>query len=485
MRQTSSGEILSEVYSARIEAVEALIAAGAAPSAANVTTLAASAEALTKAAARYGNAPTGDLYHTFGELVKIAGLLGDWQVAIRDAAADADRFLRAAKERAQALKTNGSIPALLKDLPEKIETISTTAQAKEFIGQLAEVPLPVGLYYVAPDEPKGRRTKHEDEDIQKAKLAVAFLEFTVDGRPLTEVHYMAPMQIHDLDLTVRVSRWPNKAERLVLRPVSVVSAAFYQLPTFEFLAPGGDGPHKFEAHSHATLTMPQSILARPLEFKYTAEFEPRETEQPVEVVGQRTLRLEAIDWERNPQTGYTNIDRKLIAIRDQLRGMAGVPEEDIAEALKVAVSLGKLAGQAVQDNRFPQPLKERDFQMETLRHLRSDPPIGSTLQEHPRAGGGITDLSFKGLPIELKAETDQTLQLQDCQSYVEQSQAYAVANGRRLGILCVLDTSPKQAPPFPAEEGIGLLFRNQTDRRVPIITPLIQGNLTRPSKFSV
>ena len=51
--------------------------------------------------------------------------------------------------------------------------------------------------------------------------------------------------------------------------------------------------------------------ARPFEFKYVAKFKPQSAEQPVNVVGQRTLLLEGIDLARNPITGYPNLDHKL------------------------------------------------------------------------------------------------------------------------------------------------------------------------------
>lgn len=484
MRHTRSREILSEVYSARIQAIEALTQAQAGPSAAQVIALAEAVKAVDNASQAYGDATTRRVYEVFAELVRVAGFLCEWKLAIVEATPDGDRFLRAAKERSQALKVEGEegLEALGK-LALSVEQIGTVAQANSFFHELEAIPLPVGLYQVTPKEAFHLPVPNEPSE-EKPQLAVAFLEFTIGGRPLTDVHFIAPHLMHDLDITVRVSRWPDKAERLVLRPVTVEHADIYQLPSFEFLAPTGNGPFKFTGHNRAIIKVAQSIHARPLEFKYVAEFEPLGVEQPIEVVGQRTLRLEAADWQREPRTGYVNIDKRLLEIRDQLRGMSGVSEDDIAEALTVVVSLGKLAGQAVQDNAFPNVYKEKEFQLETRKFLRSEAVIGSALQEHAHAGGGITDLTYKGIPVELKAETDILLELKDCQKFVGQSQAYTVANGKRVGVLCVLDSSPKTIPPFPVEDGIGVLFRQDGDRRVPIITVLIQGNLAKPSKFS-
>jgi len=51
-------------------------------------------------------------------------------------------------------------------------------------------------------------------------LAVAFLKFTIDGIPLSEIHYVSPGEMHDLDIEVRVSRWQG-ATALILQPVMI------------------------------------------------------------------------------------------------------------------------------------------------------------------------------------------------------------------------------------------------------------------------
>jgi hypothetical protein len=71
------------------------------------------------------------------------------------------------------------------------------------------------------------------------------------------------------------------------------------------------------------------------------------------------------------------------------------------------------------------------------------------LEEHPRAAGGITDLSFKGIRLELKSESDKLMTLNDCKKFVGQAASYAVATGKRLAPLCVLDFSKKNRAPFP------------------------------------
>lgn len=449
--------------------------------------LRASADALDEASSDYGEAPSHITYAAFAGLVRISAFLVEWQLEVLAAGADADRFLRAAKERVKEWLNkylSDSRLAGFCEVAAAMEIVSHLSGVKEICLKLARVPMPVGLFHVARRE-RGIWGRGDKPDApEKPGLAVAFVEFTVGGVPVSEVHHIAPNMLHDVDITVRVSRWPERAERLVLKHVSVENPAIYELPNFTFRTPKGAGPFNLHESGRVLLKIPQSIRAKPLEFRYMAEFEPLDVEQPVEVVGQRTLRLEGVDWQRESQTGYANIDRKILEIRNQLRRLPGVPEVDMVNALKVAVTLGKMAGQSVQDNIFPGQWLEKGFHNEVRRFLRSEPSIGAQLQEHPRSAGGITDLSYEGIPIELKAEKDRTLQFSECSQFLGQTVSYAVGNGRRLGILCVLDTSPRTTAPLPVEDGVGIQFYTNGGHQVPVITLLVQGNLLLPSSLS-
>jgi hypothetical protein len=189
-----------------------------------------------------------------------------------------------------------------------------------------------------------------------------------------------------------------------------------------------------------------------------------------------------MDGTDRPITGYRGIDRRILEVRDVLRQRPLVTPEDVTNALTLLAALGSLAGQAVQDHLFPEPLNEGAFQAFIRSHLRRRPDIGSKLEEHPRAGAGTTDLSFERIRLELKSVNDRPLGLTDCQRYVGQSASYATGSDKRVGVLCVLDGSRKIEQPFPAEDGIGILKTG--DDAVAVVTVLVQGNLARPSDLS-
>jgi hypothetical protein len=126
---------------------------------------------------------------------------------------------------------------------------------------------------------------------------------------------------------------------------------------------------------------------------------------------------------------------------------------------------------------------EKEFQAQVRKDLRRSPRIGSDLEEHAAAAGGFTDLSLRGITIELKETGTRIKQMEDCRKYVEQAASYAVAKGKRVALLCILDTSAKNSAPWSAAEGIDVLM-SAPPANVAVITLVIQGNITRPSKLS-
>jgi hypothetical protein len=140
--------ILSGVYSARIDAVEALSAA-ADRRVANGARLRTLASALDEVTIRYGDARVAVVYSAFASLMRTLAMLVEWRAAILGAAVDADRFLRSGRELHRAW---------LEEYAEREEAAGLAGAAApisnldgiEKVGQLCQavgsVPLPIGIY---------------------------------------------------------------------------------------------------------------------------------------------------------------------------------------------------------------------------------------------------------------------------------------------------------------------------------------------------
>src|SRR5690606_28603926 len=225
MRSTDYAEILSEVYSTRIKALDALrLVAKGAPG--HEDRLHKAAEALSASADLYDAAPNAALFAALGELLEQIALLADWRAGVLAATSDSDRFWKAAVARAQTwIEANKDISDLnaFKEVAERIKAAENISDVAHIAALLAVIPLPVGLFTV-PGQSNHRI--HGDGHIceKPEQLTIAFLKFTIDGTPLEEIHFLTPGELHDLDIEVRVSRWPHSATGLIIEPITIEQA---------------------------------------------------------------------------------------------------------------------------------------------------------------------------------------------------------------------------------------------------------------------
>lgn len=478
-------EIFEKIFPLRLKAIELLRCSSGAI---DIDAIGECAERVREASSLLGRAPAAKLWNIFAEAISCISFLEDWRRAILAGETDSDRLLRAARARLQIVSEIAGNTVFEQTVLSILQPVNSELQLAEVITirrALAKVPMPVPIYADPIPEPP-EWAKHNIQSKQKFPqgIAVAFLEFSINGRPAERVHWLPSHQTNDLEILIRISRWPEHATVVRLSSVSIEPPSTFELPVFEFEKPSGDPPYLLRRLGRMVLHAPQSFHARPYEFMYTAECYPPQSEQPVAVAGQRTLRLDGSDTRQNPITGYPAVDLKILSIREQMRQEPDLPSNDIADALTLLASIGNLMGQAVQDSRYPEPILEEEFQRDIRQFLRQSPTIAVELEEQAHAAGGRTDLSFRGIRIELKSERSNCLLPEDCKQYTEQAATYGVGTNRRLAFLCILDCSHKKNPPFPIEDGLFIVKVQTATAPIYVITCLIQGGIPKPSSFS-
>jgi hypothetical protein len=476
--------VLAQTYPSRIAAIEAIVAY---PEDAGGDELRARAEAVSAAAKSFGKAAAARDWHAFATGLEILGLLADWSEAVHTAAVDADRFLRAARLRYRSFAAesdHGAFGVALVATLAAIDGELDVAAVSTLRATVAALEMPVAILGVEDTGRFGPRVI-EEAAAKPDEIAVAFLEFAIDGKPADTVHSLSAGQVHDLDLTIRVSRWPDGTERLVIEPVSIEPPSTWDFPPFEFARPEGLPPYVFQRQGRMALHAAQGFNTRPLEFRYAAEFQPRlKREESIVLAGQRTLRLDGTDASRHPVTGYGELDAKIIQLRERLRLEPLISETDVRDLLALLTPVANLMGQSVQDNRYQTPIDEAAFQTDFQAFLRANAAIGSKLEVQAQVTGGKTDLSFRGIRIELKSERSKRLLPEDCKKFADQAASYAVGTGRRIALLCVLDCSPKSLVPFPVADGLTIIPVETGTSPIYVVACLLQGGLARPSDLS-
>lgn len=369
-------------------------------------------------------------------------------------------------------------------------------------------------------------------------VPVAFLRFGVAGEPTaTDVIAVQPDVLYDLAIEATLSRWPSGATHVEFVPMHVEPAGSLTVPTFRFSDPAeragsnaGSAPLVLVGAERLRVHGAHDLLARPLEVTYvghgivvdatagdstavahravltqrphreqmsergptggsTVDEAPmvRATSVPIDVRGHRRLALRALDPRLSPTTGFPVLDSHLDSIRTTAR-RAGFADCELAPFLALLSAVAGLAQRAVTDALYPGAWTEADFQRDLRDRLRAMPHLGADLHEHPRAGGGITDLVLRGITLELKVDDAKGLGVANTvERFGQQAAQYVAASGRRCGLLVLLDVSAKDSAPGLVQNDIALeALRPPDGGEVPVWlgVVILRGNLARPSALS-
>jgi hypothetical protein len=435
---------------------------------------------------------TGHQYAAFGELLVACGMLSKWRAAVRAAERDSHRFLLAAQQRAEAVLNapeGVKLPPRLGSVARDVERIDQPREVPAVQAALLASPLALPLKHHRSMPRRGGRAATPAPVPTRAPPPVAVVQFALDETPLESDILIQPEVMHDLAVRLELAHWPAGATEILLEPVSVEPPAVFDLPTFRIPAPDALEATRFADSGRLILRLRQTLRSRPLEFVYRATALLADgREMPVHLEGQRRFTIRSYDPHTQPVTGNPEADVRLLELTTELRRVRNLSAADRDDFMLIMAELARIAGESLASNLFDSSdWDEKAWQDQVWRELRTNPVIGSELEKHPHIAGGITDLSFHRLRIELKVERERLVTVDDARGFMQQTVQYVVGSHKRLGVLAILDVSPKADAPGALSNSI--LLHSVPDPgggRVDIAigTVIVRGNLSRPSDLS-
>ena len=134
-------------------------------------------------------------------------------------------------------------------------------------------------------------------------------------------------------------------------------------------------------------------------------------------------------------------------------------------------------------------VSEQEFQERVLQDLLVH--LGQDVQAHPAQGGGVADIRYRGVIVELKVERDNGDRAHISKKYTGQAVQYASAEARQVSILLVLDLTAKVRPPSDIRndlflEDVATHGGDGGSKGFPskVFIIVINGNTTNPSEYS-
>ena len=426
-----------------------------------------------------------------------------WAVARRSGEADSQRHLDAAKERAVLIETVSPDVRFtaLREAAAKVATavhsVNDTRALTEIASLLSRMPCPP--FIVASPAPFGDLPGTDTVSVvpvSSGEPLVVRVMLVVDGKPWANPQALRTETIYDLALTAAVSAWPDESDHLVLDAVTTMVPEHYRISKFRIERPRDPmSVQDYRQTGHVEFPVGQSVLSGPALLQIRATFLSSSApmySRGATVIGYHKLRTRISDPSRVPMLSkYRALDTRLLDIVEQVRDLPGIQEGHLDDFVAAMAAILNYMGISIQQALYKarSEIDEDDFQENLLLHLRGQ--LGEEVLEAPHQGGGITDIRYRSVTIELKVEKEIKNRATMVRHYQNQPTQYSSATSAQLGILCVLDLTTKTEPPAPPQNNVILLTpqlhgfpAGEAPFPVRIAAVVIDGNLKKPSDYS-
>jgi hypothetical protein len=453
----------------------------------------AAALAVARTAASQAIVGDGITGRVRGAYVRILGVLESlyrWDADVRDATADAERHLAAARRNAAELlaELDPDEPAFgpLRDVLTAVGAADDPSGIEAVRERMRSLALPQQLIRMR--ERHGGRVATKPEPPQPRAVVL----FELGGRPVTGPMLVHPHRAYELQVEARVLDWPEWADKLAIRFLSRWQGTAADVPDLVLERPASaeEGLWRARATSGVVVRATPAEQDKPLQFVAQAEMSAAGRSHTVELLGYAELALHAYDPALDFITGSEVIDQRVYEVLVEV-GASGAPEPERNAFADLFKALADEAQALVANNTFRAgtPVLEAAFQARLLERLQS--VLGATnVRTGSEVGGGEMDVVYLDtMTAELKVERATPASLDHAAKYLGQPTQYAAAAGRQLAILCILDVSKRSAPPGLLANGIGILRPRLAGSDQPAFPTLVgvvivSGGLPLPSEWS-
>jgi hypothetical protein len=332
------------------------------------------------------------------------------------------------------------------------------------------------------------------EGLKEPLVAKVMLE--IDRQPWSTPQVIQANRIYGLSAKVALPRWPDETDFFAIEYVTTLPKEHYRITEFRIERSSLGPSNEAKTSGHIEFPVGQSLLSEPVVIQLRASFRSSTDPKLIKlatVIGYHKLRVRISDPTRTPLLSkYPALDERIVEIINEIsRAAPGVSQGHLGDFIALLGGIANYMGICLQQAVYKegQEISEAQFQSDLLDHLRL--LLGSEVQEAPKQGGGPTDIQYRSVTTELKVERDVSDRAKMVDRFLNQPTQYSSANGAQLGILCILDMTPKERRPANPKNNI--LLKTPIVHGFPEGTPphptkiavvIIDGNLRLPSSYS-
>ena len=432
-----------------------------------------------------GSLSEGDIVWVYGELVEALTHAVRWTAAVWSAEPDAARHATAARLRANQASSSADDlwPNAVREAAAQLEALEDHEVPARTAARLAAIPLPPRLTDLY--RPSDRRRAYVAEPAQ-GSVPVAAILIRLHGEPVMRPTVVHPGALHNFEVEARVSGWPEEADALEIKFLSVHPRDVLYASDVRFTIDQMVQPLEIRVAGERPAGDP------PLELTAYAAFVVNGEPSSVHLAGNTTLEIVTFDPGTAEPLNIPIAARRLQQMMGELNN--ALPNLDAAvhrDARLLLEALARFAHMVLDDRlALHDDIKEAWFQQELRYFLQADPRIGARLEERVGRAGGETDLLLGDVVLELKVEKKSPISLDAaCSRYAGQATQYASAGDCQVSLLAVLDVSSKRAPAGVMGNEMDWDYPETTSGQDPPFPSLVgvfvmRGGFPRPSDLS-
>ena len=317
----------------------------------------------------------------------------------------------------------------------------------------------------------------------------------LDHAPVASPQLLKSNVLYPLVFRVRGLTWSVEAVRLRLDLLTTCPPGEFSVSEFALDKPQciENGEYQEELPGQIKFNSGQSSILDDLVFTVRGAFETSDRSlMEIPVIGHNELRFRIVDEDRHPlMTGNRRLDRHIEELVTKLLSDCPNIHDEQNDLLGMLQALSRLLATYAQEAIYKgrSDVSESEFQATVLRDLRN--VLGQDVQEHPSQAGGIPDIRYRGVIVELKVESENGDRGYISKKYTAQAAQYAGVEARQVSILLVLDLTIKDRPPGDIRNDIILTdveTHGGDDRAKEFpskaVVFIINGNMKNPSTYS-
>ena len=358
-----------------------------------------------------------------------------------------------------------------------------------------EMPLPTLYLYEKKDSWQRNGIVVPKKEGKKQIHSLVRLIVNIDEDPLVSVQRLLPNTLYSIKIIIKGIGWPQNYNKIAVDFVTTCPSDQFSISSFDAVRPpqlNEDAEFELALKGELQFKNVQSFGAENICFMIRCAFRNDTEISPVDSIGTNQLYLRVSNKELLPITsGYKRLDQHIVDLIEKMQSESKTVESELNELFPLLAALTNLVGFYAQSAVFKEvtSLEEKEFQKQILRDLRMK--LGEDVQEAPRQAGGITDIRYKGVILELKVERENGSRPDICAKYTKQAAQYQGVESRQVSVVLVLDLTQKSNPPGDVRNDILLVDvpthgGEDKDKKYPAkaMVFVVNGNIRSPSDYS-